>query len=129
MTVTYRINPRERIVQLTVTGVSPFEEWEAALLRVLADPEYVRGFNFLTDRRLQSDVPGPDFPRMVLRFLVAHAPEMGRYRWAAVSPIEATILTLHMFSILIEELDIHVDAFTDYEEARRWLLSGATAGA
>jgi hypothetical protein len=129
LAVTYQIDPRERIVQLTVTGVSPFEEWEAALLSVLADPAYVRGFNFLTDRRGQSDVPGPDFPRMVLRFLAAHIPEMGRYRWAAVSTAEANFLTVHMFSILAEEADIHIEDFRDYDEARRWLLSEAAAGA
>ncbi len=121
MAVTYRIDPQEGIVYLTVTGESPFGEWEAAMLRVLADPAYVRGFDFLTDRRGQVDVPGPEFPRRVLRFLVEHTPEMGRYRWAAVSQREATFQTLRMFSILAEEADIHVEAFKDYEEARRWL--------
>ena len=121
MAVTYRIDPQERVVYLTVTGKSPFGEWEAAMLRVLADPAYVRGFNFLTDRRGQVDVPGPEFPHQVLRFLVEHTPEMGRYRWAAVSQREATFQALRMFSILAEETDIHVEAFKDYDEARRWL--------
>lgn len=122
MAVTYHIDAQERVVHLTVTGESPFHEWEATMRRVLADPAYRRGFNFLTDRRAQEDVPGPEFPRQVLRFLLEHTPEMGRYRWAAVSPREATFQTLRMFSILAEEADIHVEAFRDYEEARRWLL-------
>jgi hypothetical protein len=121
MAVTYRIEPQEELVYLTVTGESPFVEWEAAMLRVLADPAYVRGFDFLTDRREQRDVPGPEFPRRVLRFLVEHILEMGRYRWAAVSHREATFQTLRMFSILAEEADIHVQAFKDYDEALRWL--------
>lgn len=127
MAVNYRIDRGERVVYLTVTGESPFTEWEGTLRRVISDPEYVRGFNFLTDRRGQTDVPGPEFPRQVLRFLVEHTGEMGRYRWAAVSKREATFQTLRMFSILAEELDIHVRAFMDYEEARRWLLGGADA--
>ncbi|MBV9926078.1 MAG: hypothetical protein JOZ96_13755 [Acidobacteria bacterium] len=121
MAVSYRIDTRERIVYLTVTGQSPFKEWEAAMERVLADPAYVRGFDFLTDRRAQMDVPGPEFPRQVLRFLIEHTREMGRYRWAAVSQREATFQTLRMFSILAEEADIHVQSFRDYEEALRWL--------
>ena len=121
MAVTHRIDSQEGVVYLTVTGDSPFVEWEAAMLRVLADPAYVRGFDFLTDRRGQADVPGPEFPRRVLRFLVEHTREMGRYRWAAVSRREATFQTLRMFSILAEEADIHVEAFKDYDEARRWL--------
>ena len=129
MAVTYRIDPPERVVYLTVTGESSFAEWEAALRRVLADPAYVRGSNFLTDRRGQTNVPGTEFPRQVLRFLVGHAADMGRYRWAAVSPREATFQTLRMFSILAEEVDIRVEVFRDYEEARRWLLGGAAAGA
>jgi hypothetical protein len=129
MAVTYRIDPRERVVYLTITGESPFAEWAAALRRVLADPAYVRGFNFLTDRRGQTDVPEPEFPRQVLSFLVAYVAEMGRYRWAAVSTREATFQTMRMISILAEEADIRVEAFGDYEEARRWLLGGAVAKA
>ena len=128
MPIVYRIDPRERVVYLTVTGESSYEEWEGALRRVLADPSYVKGFNFLTDRRGQRDVPGPDFPRQVLRFLVERTPDMGRYRWAAVTPRGATFQTLRMFSILAEEADIHLAAFSDFEEARRWLLGGAAAG-
>jgi hypothetical protein len=118
LAVNYRIDPRERVVYLTVTGEFSGDEWEATLRRVLADPAYVKGFNFLTDRRGQSGVPGPDFTLRVLRFLVAHTPEMGRYRWAAVTPVPAPFGTLRMFSILAEEADIHVEAFGDYDEAR-----------
>lgn len=123
MAITYRIDPQERVVYLTVTGDSPFAEWEETLRRVLADPAYVRGFDFLTDRREQHDVPGPEFPRQVLRFLMEHLPEMGHYRWAAVSPRETTFLTLKMFSVLAEEADIRVEVFRDYDEAQRWLKS------
>lgn len=127
LAITYRIDPRERIVYLTVTGESPFEEWEDVLRRVLADPAYVKRFNFLTDRRGQSVMPGPDFTLKVLRLLVAHTSEMGRYRWAAVTPWPAPFGTLRMFSILAEEADIHIEAFTDYDEAQRWLSGGMVA--
>jgi hypothetical protein len=129
MSITYRIDPRERIVYLTVTGKSPFDEWEGVLRRVLADPAYVKGFNFLTDRRAQREMPGPEFTLKVLRLLVSHTSEMGRYRWAAVTPWQAPFGTLRMFSILAEETDIHVEAFDDFDAARRWLLSGTSARA
>ena len=129
MAVTYRIDPRGRVVYLTVSGESSFEEWEGALRRVLADPAYVKGFAFLTDRRGQRDVPGPEFPRQVLRFLVERTSDMGRYRWAAVSTREATFQTLRMFSILAEEADIHIAAFRDYDEALRWLLGASASNA
>jgi hypothetical protein len=125
MAVNYRIDPRERVVHLTVTGHSTFREWESALRRVLADPAYAKGFDFLTDRRGQSNDPEPDYPLWALRFLTAHLPEMGHYRWAAVSHAEATFQAVRMFSILAEEAGIHIEAFGDYDEARRWLLGGA----
>ena len=127
MPIDYRIDPQERIVYLTVTGESSFPEWEGVMRRVLADPAYVKGFNFLTDRTGQSVMPGPEFTLKVLRLLVAHTSEMGRFRWAAVTPWPAPFGTQRLFSILAEEADIHVEAFTDYEEALRWLLSGAAA--
>jgi hypothetical protein len=128
LAVTYRIDAQERLVYLTITGASSFDEWEGALRCVLADPAYVKGFSFLTDRRGQSHMPGPDFTLNVLRFLAAHKPEMGRYRWAAVAPWQAPFQTQRMFSILAEEADIHVEAFNDFDEARDWLL-GAQAAA
>ena len=124
MAISYRVDPQERVVYLTVTGESPFDEWEGALRRVLADPAYAKGFDFLTDRRGQSGMPGPDFTLKVLRFLAAHKPEMGRYRWAAVAPWPAPFGTQRMFSILAEEVDIHASAFNDFDEARGWLLGG-----
>ena len=127
LAVSYRIDSRERVVYLTVTGESSFQEWEGAMRRVLDDPAHVKGFNFLTDRRGQAGVPGPDFTLGVLRFLVSHTPEMGRYRWAAVTPWPAPFGTQRMFSILAEETDIHVEAFNDFDEARHWLM-GAPAG-
>jgi hypothetical protein len=123
--ITYHIEPEERLVYLTVTGESSFPEWEGVMRRVLKDPAYRKGFNFLTDRRGQSKMPGPDFTLKVLRLLVSHTSEMGRYRWAAVTPRPAPFGTLRMFSILAEEAAIHVEAFSDYDEAKRWLLGNA----
>ena len=130
MAVTYNIDPRERIVYLVVSGESSVQEWEDMVLSVLADPAYRKGFNFLTDRRGQSKMPGPDFTLRVLRFLAAHKPEMGRYRWAAVTPWALPFGTQRMFSILAEEADIRVEAIDDFEAARRWLLgAGLTTAA
>jgi hypothetical protein len=128
MAITYRFEPQERVVYLTVTGESSFQEWEDVMRRVLADPAYVKGYNFLTDRRGQTEMPGPDFTLKVLRLLVSHKPEMGRYRWAAVTTWPTPFGTQRMFSILAEEADIRVEAFNDFDAARQWLLSGPARG-
>ena len=57
--------------------------------------------------------------------LVAHKPETGHYRRAAVAPWPAPFGTLRMFSNSGEEADIHAEAFNDFDVARSWLPGGA----
>lgn len=123
MTVTYRIDIRERIVYLNFTDLPTFGKWEAALEAVLADPSYGRGFNFLSDQRSQDAGPATEFIMKAALFLAAHTREMGRFRWASVSLKEPTFGMTRAFSILTEETGIDAQAFKDYYEARRWLLA------
>src|SRR3954469_12524133 len=99
MAVTYRIDPDERVVYLTTTGDSSFTEWEEKLLAVLSDPAYRPGFNFLSDRRPETDVPDPLFARSAADFLNEHLEEMGSFKWAAVSSNPAIYGMQRMFSI------------------------------
>ncbi|HYJ45050.1 MAG TPA: hypothetical protein VEV81_00455, partial [Pyrinomonadaceae bacterium] len=82
MAVTYRIDPDERVVYLTTIGDSSFREWREKMLVVLSDPAYRPGFNFLSDRSQQTDVPDPVFARGAAEFLNEHSREMGSFRWA-----------------------------------------------
>ena len=123
MAITYRIDPSERIVYLTTTGETSFAEWRDAMLAALSDPLHQRGFNFLSDRSQETDVPDAEFARSAAQFIKQHADEMGECRWAAVSNIPAVYGMQRMFSIISDTIGITVMAFKDYEEARQWLLS------
>ncbi len=121
MAVTYRIDSDERIVYLTTTGESSFPEWRDAMLAVLSDPSYERGFNFLSDRTHETDVPDTEFARSASQFIKQHADEMRGCRWAAVSNNTAIFGMQRMFAIISEATGITVRAFKNYEEARAWL--------
>ena len=121
MAVTYRINPDERVVYLTTSGDSSFREWEEKLLAVLSDPAYRPGFNFLSDRRLETDVPDPWFARSAADFLNQHLEEMGSFKWAAVSTNKAIYGMQRMFSIYSEMKGVEAQVFADYEEALGWV--------
>lgn len=122
MAVNYRIDTEERIVYLTTTGESSFAEWRDTMLSALSDPEYQRGFGFLSDRRDETDVPDPEFVRAAAQFLMQHEDEMSGGRWAAVSNQPAVYGMQRMFTILSETTGVTTAAFTDFEQARRWLL-------
>ena len=122
MAITYSIEPDERIVYLTTTGESSFAEWRDTMLAALSDPAYRPGFNVLSDRRGETDVPDPEFAREAVNFLMQHSDELAGSRWAAVSDNTAVYGMQRMFSILSETTGVTAMAFMNYEEARRWLL-------
>ncbi len=121
MAVNYHIEPVEGIVYLTTVGESSFAEWRDAMLSALSDPHYRRGMGFLSDRRAETDVPDPEFARAAAQFLMQHEEEMAGSRWAAVSNNTAVYGMQRMFSILSEATGVTAAAFTDFEQARRWL--------
>ncbi len=125
MAVNYHIEPDEGIVYLTTTGESSFAEWRDAMLAALSDPQYRRGMGFLSDRRAETDVPDPEFARSAAQFIMQHEGEMAGSRWAAVSNNTAVYGMQRMFSILSEATGVTAAAFTDFEQARRWLLEHA----
>jgi hypothetical protein len=69
---------------------------------VLADSSYRSGFNFLSDRREESDVPHTSSARGAADFLMRHREEMGSYLWAAASNNAAIYGMQRIFSILSE---------------------------
>ena len=122
MAITYRIDAGERIVYLATRGESNFAEWRDAMLAALSDPAYRRGFNFLSDRSEETDVPDPEFTRAAAQFVRQHRRDLGGARWAAVSASDAVFGMQRLFISLSAATGVTVRAFRDHEAARRWLL-------
>jgi hypothetical protein len=121
MPVTYRIDPEERLVHLTMAGASSFDEWEAAMLAALADPSYRPGFGFLIDRR-GADITTPDFVRRVVAFNLEHRVELGGGRRAVVVGSVSDFGMGRMYATLSEMGGVTAATFLSHEQARRWLL-------
>ena len=88
---------------------------------VLDDPSFQPGFNFLSDRRDETDVPSAGFAHEAADFLTRHSPEMGDFRWAVVTADTAVYGMARMFSIISELKGVRAQAFTDYDEALGWV--------
>lgn len=87
---------------------------------VLAGPSYRPGFNFLSDRRMQTDVPSANFVREAADFLTRRSQEMGGFRWAGVAYNTPVYGMARMFSIISELKGVRARAFDDYDEALAW---------
>ncbi len=121
MSVTYRIDPSTGIVYLKTTGESTFAEWREAVLSALHDPDYRKGFNFLSDRSDQANVPDTGFAKSAAALLRELADLIGDCRWASVASRDALYGMARMFSVLAEGTCVEVAAFRDIGDARRWL--------
>lgn len=121
MAVTFNINPAERIIILTTTGSSDLAEWVGAMNKVLADPLFRSGFNFLSDRRRQADVPDRAFAQGAVDYLKEHHQKLGSFRWATLADSPAIYGMQRMFTIYSEMRDITARAFNDGAEALAWL--------
>ena len=122
MAITHRIDAGERIVYLSTSGESNFAEWREAMLAARSDPAFRRGFNFLSDRSQETDVPDPEFTRAAAQFVRQHRHELEGAKWATVSASAAIFSAQRLFISLSATTGITVRAFADYEAARRWLL-------
>ena len=120
---TYRIDKNDRIVYLE--GADPtLEQWRETLLAIFADPDYETGFDFLSDRRAIESPRSTLFIKAAVSFLRDHSEQVGQCKWASVVSTTVAYGMARMAQILSEDTEITVQAFTDIDEARRWLLAG-----
>jgi hypothetical protein len=124
---TYHVSAEDRVVYLTAEAEVPYAQLEHAVLSTLSDPSYRPGFNFLLDWRRASDAPDPSYVRRLLELLAECPGEVGACRWAVVSDSNDTYAMLLMLCLIAQQRGLRADIFTNYDEARRWLLKGAIA--
>jgi hypothetical protein len=126
MAFTYRIDKESRTVRLE--GEPPdIEEWKKTLSAVFADPDFEKGFSFLSDRRFSDKARSSDFLKAALAFLQSHEDKMGRCKWATVVSTTVAYGMGRMVQILSENMNIEVEVFTDIDKARLWLAAERTS--
>lgn len=125
MSVSYSIDPGERIVYLETDAAPSFEEWRDAMRSLLSDPAFETGFDFLSTRGPSVGPPSAEFTLRATAFYRDNQARFGRCRWAAVVAGDATTYdTVRKLALMSDGTAIHVMVFRDAEEARAWLVGG-----
>jgi hypothetical protein len=86
MPLDYSIDPANRLV--VVRGADSVTGEPHIFDRIVQDPRFERGFNFIRDRRELTEPPESDDIRQAVAIMKAVAPRMAPCRWAVVVPAE-----------------------------------------
>jgi hypothetical protein len=118
--MSYSIDPAARLVRLRNETTPTYEEWEACMIAVFADPAFEPGFAFLGDGR---GLPPSDteMVRRTVKFASGHKREFGRSRWAIVVDTPAMYGMSRMGQSLGKSLVAETRIFTNLEDAEAWL--------
>jgi hypothetical protein len=129
MAIRYEIDPIRRLVRLThVSRASP-AMWRDAVDRVLSQPAFQRGFDFIDDLTARVDVPSTLDIRSAVDFLASRQASLAPCRWAMIVHPEmpATFGMIRMAEGLMEGSPITLRAFTSVGQALVWLGPGSVA--
>jgi hypothetical protein len=121
--LSYTVDPAERLVEVTGTGEAQAPEWIALFDRVLADPGFEAGMDFLIDRSRITSIPTRETVDRVVRYYAEHARQLGRCRVASVTRDDAAYGMTRMASVFAEQTTVTLEVFRDRESAYRWLRS------
>jgi hypothetical protein len=120
--VSYSIDGAKRVVRLRYEGVVSYEEWSTAVLAVLSDPAYHKGFGFLGDRR--TAVPATmTYVRATADFMKAHQSEMEGTRWAMIASEASSSVMMRIGQVFMNEAGVTIKVFTDIQAAEAWLTN------
>lgn len=121
MGLTYTIDVDSHLVTLTGVRVPDYDEWQATMRTVLADPGFRPGFDFLTDRRQAEEAPTADYLRRAVSFLDLNRHRLGQCRWALVVNGPAAYGMGRMAEALCIDTSVQMRVFNDLREAHAWL--------
>jgi hypothetical protein len=127
MPVQYRIEPAQRVVMITHTGLVDVPCWSRTMDAVLADAAHQPGFSFLVDRRA-APAPSVQLARAIADYLRQHSRELGDSRAAIVVQDHAGYGMARMQEVLNATANFESRAFTDIDAAAAWLGIDTSAG-
>jgi hypothetical protein len=118
MPLSYRIDPEQRLLTMTVTGTVTAAEMRAHLLRVAADPDYRPDLRSLTDFTDASPIAASGDEARELARILPTAPGARR---AVVSASDLHYGLGRMVSQAHETPGIEIRVFRTRAEALEWL--------
>ncbi len=122
MAITYRIDKTAKLIRARVFGEISFDDFRTTLREMLEDPDFDPSFGRLWDiREARLILSGDDvrgLAQVVRKFV-------GGRRSAVVAQSDLAYGLARMYSALVEEAGIDVQAFRDMDEAMTWLQEPA----
>ncbi len=123
MPLTEHLDREARVVRLVATGELTSADIRDALHRAIALVGGERGWNVLSDHRL---LTAPATTAQI-KLTVSDLHEFGQCfhgtRWAVITAGAASFGMIRMLGALAESVPITVRAFTEADEAERWLTT------
>jgi hypothetical protein len=120
MSITYCID--DKLVVVSVHGFNTFEDVANVFVEIIGDPAFNPVKGILFDAR--DTAYGP--PTEELEALANHIGKLKiqfQGRWAVVAHSNSLVYGLsRMFSYLAQQQGLRIESFSDYDEARAWLL-------
>ena len=125
MPVSWTVEPEGRFVVLLPTDPATFDEWQAAMLAVLAAPVSRPRLKMLIDRRKGEPV-SVGFVNQMTDFLATHQSALSGSRRAIVVGDDAAFGMARMTELksTLENPDSMARVFRSYSEAILWLTGG-----
>ena len=118
MAITYRIDKTAKLIRARVFGKISLDEFRTTLREMVEDPDFDPSFGRLWDiREARSTLSGEEvrgIAEVVRKFV-------GGRRSAVVTRTDVGYGLARMYSALVEEAGIDVQAFRDMDEAMMWL--------
>jgi hypothetical protein len=120
MSIEYTID--RSLIVVTPYGVNAFEDVATVFEKIIADPAFNAPARILFDARHTDYGPPSEELEALAEFLAEHD-TYRQSRWAIVANSNTLVYCLtRMFCCLAESQGIYAEPFSDYEEARAWLV-------
>ena len=129
MPITYRIDAEQRLVEVRISGTFTMDEVLDRIEEIFRDPDFRRGFSFLSDHTGLTEFLTPAQARELVSFLERSADQVAGTKWAVVTTHPASYGMFRMVSVLVEKIPMSLAIFRSPDEARAWLLAAPEAAA
>ena len=121
LATSFTIHPKRNLVSIHGKGAPSIQEWYDVVERIIGDPRYRRGMNFLTCTDGHQLAVTPDYVRDVLAVLERRSNRMSPASLAVIAPSPVDFGMARMMETLSETATTVVRAFKRPREAIEWL--------
>jgi hypothetical protein len=122
MTIEYRINRSDKLINVSAVGETSEKEWMNFFLEIKNDPERIEGMDFIFDLREHRTVVSNEYLRAVSQRMLPIITKKKPVKWAFVTLRELSKEKIEQFALyLMKSKNIEVRTFTVFDIALEWI--------